>query len=820
MRLRLAAAPLFLAFLLGWPASSPAQSTSPAPTIAAIEFQGLRTLAEETLRYYLGIEVGTVLDEARLNRNVQQLWQRRLLDDIRIGAETVAGGVRLTVTVVERPVLRSISYEGFKRVATTDINDRILKDHLAVREGEPLDLGELHRLQAVLGEMYKEKGYRFAEVKSSVEESGPGERRVILTVDEGDRVRIADIAFDGNEIFGDRRLRLAMRKTKETGLMSRILKKDIYNPATLEEDLKKVGDTYRRAGYKNAKVGDPAIEVKARHPGAATSKQQKRRLYLTIPLAEGQRYRFGDITVEGNERYSDEILLRLFHRRQGAWLRSKSIEEGLEKISDSYRNNGFIYAQVTPELIEREGNIADLVVRIVEGDQYKVGRIEFKGNTRTRDKVLRRELRVQEGLFLNMGALKNSVYKIGQLGYFKLDENDPIQFENFDTEKKTVDLVLKGEESDRTELQVGGGWSEVDGFFGQFSVKTQNFLGRGETVGLNYQAGRIRDLFDLSYYVPFFLDRPQSIGVQAYRSKQDYSLLAGSDYVQDSTGGVLTYGRSLGYFGQASINYSNSSYKDRRSFDITGVPPVLTNDDNCQVTVNEALTQLTQACDRTSSSLRPIYSYDSRDSRLEPTRGMRISASVDYAGGFLGGNTYYYRPEVGFSIYKPVSQFPLRTVFGFNAEAGLIRAFGGKRLFYFDRYLLGGEQSLRGFRYRQVWVRDKDGKTLFDEFGSPQGGEQFFQMNIEYHLLLGGPFRVVMFGDAGNVWGAECFKSTDLGCRQGKFDISRLRYSAGAEVRIFVPVFGAPLRFIYASNLDPQPDDRFESFQFSIGTTF
>ena len=133
---------------------------------------------------------------------------------------------------------------------------------------------------------------------------------------------------------------------------------------------------------------------------------------------------------------------------------------------------------------------------------------------------------------------------------------------------------------------------------------------------------------------------------------------------------------------------------------------------------------------------------------------------------------------------------------------------------------MGGEQSLRGFRYRQVWVRDKDGKTIVDEFGSPQGGEQFFQANVEYHLLLGGPFRVVLFGDAGNVWGAECFKSTDIGCREGKFDISRLRYSAGAEVRIFVPVFGAPLRFIYASNLDPLPDDRFESFQFSIGTTF
>lgn len=815
--------PRFAALALCWfllPSLAPPLAAQPAPAIVAIEFSGLRTLSEETLRYYLGIEVGTPLDQARLNRNLHQLWQRRLLDDVRVDAEPAAGGVKLTVTVVERPVLRSISYEGFKRVATTDINDRVLSEHLAVREGEPLDLGELNRLEAVLEEMYKEKGYRFAEVKSTVEEVASGERRVVLTVDEGDRVRIADITFDGNQVFGDRRLRLAMRKTKESGPIARILKKDIYNPATLEEDLKKVGDIYRGAGYKNVAVGDPTIEVKARRPQAATSKQQKRRLFLTIPIDEGTRYRFGDIAIEGNERYSDEILLRLFRRRPGDWLRAKAIEDAVEKISDVYRNNGFIYAQVTTELKEREGDIADLVVHVTEGDQYKVGRIEFEGNTRTRDKVLRRELRVQEGLFLNMGALKNSLYKINQLGYFKLNETDPIQFENFDTEKKTVDLRVEGDESDRTELQVGGGWSEVDGFFGQFSVRTQNFLGRGETVGVNYQSGNIRDLFDLSYFVPYFLDRPQSIGVQAYRSKQDYSLLAGSDYLQDSTGGVLTYGRSLGYFGQASINYSNSSYKDRRSFDLFGLPPVLTSDENCRVTHNAAEDTVTQACDRTSSSIRPVYAYDSRDSRLEPTRGARFSASIDYAGGFLGGNTFYYRPEIGFSLFKPISQFPVQTVFGLNVEAGMIEPFDNHRLFYFDRYLLGGEQSLRGFRFRQVWVRDKNNNTILDEFGSPQGGEQFFQANLEYHLLLGGPFRMVFFGDAGNVWGAECFNATDIGCSEGKFDISRLRYSAGAEVRIFVPVFGAPIRFIYAKNLDPLPDDRFDTFQFSIGTTF
>jgi len=218
---------------------------------------------------------------------------------------------------------------------------------------------------------------------------------------------------------------------------------------------------------------------------------------------------------------------------------------------------------------------------------------------------------------------------------------------------------------------------------------------------------------------------------------------------------------------------------------------------------------LTQDCERDSSAIRPFYVYDSRDNRLEPTVGRRLSISLEYAGGALGGNTYYYRPEVAFSLFKPLTTVPLRTVAALNVEVGMIKPFEGRELYPFDRFLLGGERSLRGFRYRQVWVRDERGNTVPDEFGFPQGGDKFFQANVEYHLLLSGPFRLVLFTDFGNVYSED-----------QSIDLARLRYSAGAELRIFVPVFGAPLRFIYAKNLDPLPDDRFESFQFSIGTSF
>ncbi len=767
-----------------------------AEVVREIEIRGLRSLAEDTVRFYLGLEEGRELDEAALSANLRALWERRLVDDVRIEKEPVSDGVKLVVTIVERPILRSIDYQGLKRLSRTDVSERISKDQIDIREGDPLDLGELKRLEAAIEEMYRDKGYRFAEATYQLEEISPTERRVLFSIDEAEKVRIGDIDFQGNDVYGDLRLRWVMKKTKETNLLWRMLKKDIYNPATVQEDLQKVKDTYRAVGYKDVIVEDPVLST--------TGEGGKRRLKLSIPIDEGDRWKLGEITIDGNEVFSDEALLRQFKRPRGGWLRKKAIEEGTTAVDEAYRNYGHIFAKVETELRERDGNVADLVVRIAEGDQYKVGRLEFEGNTRTRDKVLRREFRVQEGTLLNMGALKNSLFKVNQLGYFKLNEDDPILFEDFDSEKKTVDLLVQGEESDRTELQVGGGWSEVDGFFGQLSVRTQNFLGRGESLGVAFQSGRYREEFDVSYFVPWFLDRPQSVGLQIFNSSLDYTYFNSQRIVRKSEGGVLTYGRSFGYFGSVSVALNRSDLIDSRStFDLAG-------------------NLVEQEFELTNSSLRPAYVFDSRDSRVEPTIGKRLSASLEYAGGFLGGDNYFWRPEIGVSWFQPVTQVPLKTVFAVNLEGGYVKPFGGRTLSFLEQYYLGGETSIRGFNFRSIWVRCEGGErypgrtepcqpdeTLIDDFGFPVGGDRFFQLNLEYHLLVGGPFRVLAFVDAGNVYGVD-----------QSFDLGRLRWTAGAEMRIFVPVFGAPLRFIYASNLEELPDDRFEGFQFSIGATF
>ncbi len=781
-------------------------------TIESIEFRGLQSLTEETLLYYLGLEPGQTLDPAGLNRNLKELWDRSLVDDIQVDAQPAGtgstAGVKLTITVQERPVLRSIEYQGLKRISKTDIQDKLSSQRIRVREGEPLSLGELHRVKALIEEMYSEKGYRFAQARFNVEDVAPNEKKVTFTVDEGNRVRIADIQFEGNQVFSDIRLQLAMKKVKESGLITRIMKKDIYDPAKLQEDLDKVRDVYRGAGYKNAVIGEPRIEVRALKPNAAQVKDQKRRMFITVPIEEGERWKLGEVTLEGNKVYTDTNLLRVFKGRKESWLRAKMVDEGVKSITDLYHNTGYIYAQVEPELVEKPDRVADLVVHIREGEQFKVGRIEFQGNERTQDKVLRRELRLYEGGVVNVGAVRNSVLKVKQLGYFELDQEDPVQIEP-NVETKTVDLLFKGKEADRTELQFGGGWSELDGFFGQFAVNTKNFLGRGEQVGVSFQSGRYRDFFDLSYFVPWWLDRPQTIGLRVFDQNVNYTLYSDTQrLLRNSQGAVLTYGRNYRLFQSVSMSYNRSKYEDEQQIVI---PPLLPGETPPPTGQPQPGDTVTTKYTIDNSSLRPLYVFDSRDNPFEPTRGQRFSLGVEYAGGFLGGDNYFLRPELAYSAFVPVSNYPTRTVAAFNVEAGLVNAYDEKKypLSSLERFYLGGENSIRGHRFRSIFLRKPNGDPVLDKDGVIKGGDKYLQFNLEYHFLLGGPFRMILFGDGGNVY--------DEG---QSINLSRLRYTAGAELRVLLPVFGAPLRFIYALNLDEQPKDSFEDFQFSIGTSF
>ena len=783
------------------PAPGIAQQSLEGLPISEIVFDGLSSLPESTMLFYLDIETGEPFSTQGINDSMKALWEQGLVDDLSMSAEPAADGVRVTFTVRERPLIAELKYDGLKRVTNSDILDLIARRRIRLQEGDTLDLGELYRLGAAIEDLYAEKGFRLAEVKYQIEELSPTERRLIFTIDEGDKIRIGGVTFDGNTVLSDRALRGAMEKTKKSNLITKVRKRDIYGEATLAEDLKLVGDAYRERGYKDVVVGEPEIEIRAEK-----GDEGKRRLFLTVPIQESARWSLGEVKIEGTDTFNADFLMSLVPEPRGGWLRSKVIEEGKTAMEEVYSNTGFLFATVSPEIRERESEeyIADVIYHIDEGDQYRIRSLEFEGNVSTRDKVLRRELAVQEGYVMNAGALRNSLLRLRQLEFFKVDEENPVDIET-DTEEKVVDLVVRGQEGDRTELQFGAGYSEFEGFFGQFLFTTRNFLGRGETLTANMQNGRFGDRYEFSYGIPWFLDRPQNLAINLFVRDLDYDVIPGQRQIQEQEGGSITYSRNLTLFSSLGLTYTRFASLDDREFFNPGGDPIR------------------QTFERDLSAARLSYVWNRIDSRLNPTRGPRFQMILDYAGGALGGDSNYIRPIVRGTIYQPLTQKRIKTVLALNVDASQISPFDDTELFFSDRFYTGGETSVRGFRSRTIYPRHEETNLPFiDELTSFRlGGDKRFFANLEYHVVPNESFRVLAFFDAGNAF----FDSQS-------WDLGRLRYSAGLEFRVTVPLFGAPLRFIWASNLDPidpilgpaggilDPGDQFDDFQFAISTTF
>ncbi|HEX2120694.1 MAG TPA: BamA/TamA family outer membrane protein, partial [Thermoanaerobaculia bacterium] len=469
----------------------------------------------------------------------------------------------------------------------------------------------------------------------------------------------------------------------------------------------------------------------------------------------------------------------------------------------AYRMRGYIYAYVDPEYIDRGNNVVDVKMNVFEGDQFRLGRLEFTGNTTTKDKVLRREIFLEEGQIMDMETFKQSLYKLGQLGYFKVTENPDFKV---NPESKTVDILVKGVEEGKNDVQFGGGYSESGGFFVQAQFATRNFLGEGENFGVSYQRGRQTNFFSISYADPWFMDTPNSLGISLYNSQRIPPAAFG--YEQHGRGGTMAYGYRLRRFDSLSLLYGYD--QSRYRYDVAEEP-----DPNGNIPIG-----IVRELNFTTSTIIPSYRYDSRDHPFDPTRGSRIQLSLAYAGGPLGGTVEMLKPTLGLTRFFKLSR---KSSFSVNAEGGYIKPFRDNCAYSYDeltrdvpdlcvqdsdRFIVGGEFSVRGFAYGSLGPYEN-----LSGVPRPRGGYSYHVYNLEYIYRVNDPLRLVLWGDAGRAYGYR-----------ESFDVSKIRYTAGAELRIFLPVFQFPLRFIYAVNLKPEPDDeefdKFEAFQFTIGNTF
>lgn len=860
------------------PARLPPEGTTPYTyaLLPCFEKQGgVPVVDANTYLYYM--ELATRVSRPSENRWVpytddteraiiadfKRLWATNFLDDLSIRTvdvrfENGAIGKVIVYDMEERQRVRIVDYVGSDKVDSSKIEEELRDKGIQIRVDSFLDPGTVRRVTGVIRELYAGQGYQYADVKPEIKEVAGSAKTVHLTfnIDEGPKVRIQDVEFLGNDKVSDRALARKMKENKERGFFGFITGGGTYKEEKFGEDAEKIIEHYRNEGYIAAQVGQPELKVLEDERDGRT-----RWVQLRVPVTEGRQYKVGDFSFEGNEIVKDEALLTLFKLKKGDTYSEKDVKKGLDKAREVYGTGGYYEFVAYPDLKPRDaapldtnGNppaagpaadaaangppIVDVVMRVTEGKQYFVNRITFTGNTTTRDNVIRRELRLVEAAPFNTEALKYSIKRLNQLGYFKPLEGDAISVEKTAGVDNKVDVALKFEEQNRNQLTFGAGVSQFDGFFGQLSFQTSNFLGRGETFTISAQQGNRAKNYQLAFTEPFLFDRPMTAGIDLFIREIRYIGL----FTQASMGGNLVYGFQTGDFSRMFVNYSYERVEVKDLNPLYNDPAVIGRNPFLQDSL-----LLGQGNKRTISKVSPSWVFNTVDQPIFPTSGTRYTLAMDFAG--VGGNTNFINPRAEGIWYIPLNP---RTSLGFRAAAEYIRPYGStNQLPIYERLYLGGEYSIRGFDIRTVGPRD-------EETGIVLGGNKSLLLNAEYLITIAGPVRLVLFADAGQIrdagekfaWKEDVIRRNVAGTlfpndildpfyifnpiqdtpavtleKVGR--ASAFKTSLGAEIRFFMPVLNVPFRLIFAMNpnrygvLDNnlQPEKKFK-FRFAVGTTF
>ena len=751
--------------------------------------------------------------ERVLLEDFQRLWGTEFLTDLSIEIidDPYPNGVqgkRAVFLMEERERVRIVTFEGSDEFERTDIDTALQMIGIELRLDTRIGPAIIRRTEGVLRQMFAEKGYEFAEISHEITPVAGGPKVVQLTfqMDEGPKVQVADISFVGNEHLSDRSLKRQMKNTKESWFLSFITGRGTYKPFGYEQDADLLVAHYRNNGYIQAQVGQAELEYLD-----VSEDGESRPVRLRIPVSEGERYRIGTVDFDGQEVLRREALERIFgDLRPGRYYSEKDVREAFETAREAYGAFGYYEMTAFPDLVPRTDShpeglptrvdgdpVVDVTIRFQEGEQYFVNRITFVGNSTTHDEVIRREIGLVERGIFNTEALRYSVRRLNQLGFFEpLEENEAVQIDKrpgFDNE---VDLTLNLEEANLNQLSFGAGASQFDGFFLQLAFQTSNFLGRGESLTVSVQNGERIKNYNLAFSEPFLFGRPITGGIDVFRRDIRYI----NQFTQSSIGATTSLGFRVGQWSQLFASYSYEETLVKELNPLFRDPSFLRFNPFLQ----DALL-LGQDGARTISKITPTFRFNTVDHPIFPTTGKRYTLGFQLAG--LGGNTKFYKPTFeGIWYLRQASRLTL----GFRAAAEYIAPIGSSKVLpIFELLSMGGEFSLRGFDIRSVGPSDPS-------IGLVIGGNKSLLFNAEYMISIANPVRLILFYDAGQV--------ADFGQR---FATDLFRTSTGVELRFFMPVLNVPFRLIHAWNpqRDGVLDDRFQPeasrvFKFAVGTTF
>jgi outer membrane protein insertion porin family len=848
------------------------QPASNQNVIEAIEFRGARRVPQDTLRALIFSKKGDRYDEDAIQRDFMALWNTGRFDDISVEREAGRAGWILRFVVTERRVVRSIKYDGNKSLTVSEILDRFKERRVGLTVESQFDQNKVQRATVVLKEYLAERGRQYATVTPEIRQIPPSSLEITFKMVEGPKVKVGNIDITGNQMFSDRVIKRAMKNLKPIGIPRSIFFEDIfaktYDSTKLEEDKERIRQFYMDHGYFTARTGEQTVTIRRTGGGGIKlpivySNRPGIKADIAIPVEEGKKYQLGKINFVGVKLFrTPETLMRpVFQMAEGDAFSTAKLRKGLEELRKLYGNFGYIDMVPEPDFAPNPQTAKlDLTLTVDEGKQFFVRRIDFSGNTTTRDKVIRRELLIDEGDIFNTRLWQVSILRLNQLGYFEaLKEEEAAQITR-DTRNNVVDILLKVKERGKNSVSLNGGVSGISGSFIGFGYSTNNFLGLGETLSLNSELGdRIRNA-TFGFTEPYFLGRPMQAGFTIYTQRFNYdqgrevSLLSGRN--------LIPYYNSLGQ--QNLLNYVSNgygfttflSYPLKRSFARMGITYGYDRQNITTLTtasstyfdyINfQGLAGANQLTGVKTSKLSPSYTYNSVDHPITPSRGHSIFISMGYAGGPLGGNVNLLEPTVSATWFR--KGLKKGHVVGMRGLGRFLTGYGGKVAPPFNRIYMGGENDVRGF---DIWSISPIAyvpsqatiNVLNDDYSARQqyiivngkktlapvtqtipvyqlifpGGDTQMLGNFEYRIPIFGPVTIAAFFDAGF---NKVMRNEQLQLNQDRLDnlngqfpqasfgknailasgTEKVRTSTGLELQIMMPVVNAPFRLYWAYN--------------------
>jgi outer membrane protein insertion porin family len=774
----------FLFFCCLLPLSVRAQQ---ANTITQIRVIGNREIPKETVLARMFSRVNETYDPLTAERDFNSLWNTGYFENVRIEKEDTAKGVILDVYVTEKPTIRDIKYKGLNSVTESDVLDRFKKEKVGISVESKYDPTRIAHAIAVLKELLGEHGHQFATITADIKKIPPAAVQVNFIIKEGPKVMVGRIRFTGNEHVSSRVLRESMRNLRPVGIPKSIFLEDlfprVYDASKLEEDSERVRQAYRDRGYFRASVGDPQTHLRSETGLSLFTFRPKKgkRIDITMPIEEGGRYRLSGITFSGNKAVTNVKALRAqFAEKDGDWFNATQFGKGLQNLQKAYGTLGYInFVAVPTPTIDEAKKTVSFNIDIDEGKPFYVSRIEFQGNTVTRDFVIRRELALQEGQIYNSKLWELSVMRLNQLDYFNPLKVDQDSETHQNAENGTVDLLLKVTEKGKNSIGLNGGVSGLGGSFLGVNYQTNNFLGLGETLTLQGNVGDVSRNVRFGFNEPYLHNRPLNLGFQVFNSKYDYNSTKNYKLAGGNPANLSTATQSLlQKYDQTSTGFTVSgSYPIRHSFKRLGVTYSLNK--SSVTTYSAASSNFFQTLAFRSgiqgqnalegivtSSVLFSFTENKLDAVYMPHTGHEISADLQVAG--LWGNVRYIQPLIEYKSFHPVKGLWFnpegRNTFAFRLQGEYIRGISGDVAPPFSRFYTGGEADLRGFDIRSATpygfvptrvlfnLTNPDGTTVPRDPTNPSlgaiqvpipvygiasiGGDVSFTSNFEYRIPI------------------------------------------------------------------------------------